>query len=145
MPSKAPSAYSSPTQHQAFQNFPKLDSPVVNIGGTLSIPWYRALITLWQKSGPNLPTPTAAVVQSSGEGTAVYTATGQLVGYIPIQPTTSAITSVTMVVNMVAPPDFYGDASIINAASALQHPPDQLNVAGVANLVGSVMPILKGP
>lgn len=37
--------------HQAGQPMPKLSSPVVNVDGTLSIPWYRLFITLWQRTG----------------------------------------------------------------------------------------------
>lgn len=39
------------TSHQTFQPMPKLDAPLTNANGNVSIPWYYFLVTLWQRTG----------------------------------------------------------------------------------------------
>lgn len=61
-----------PTSHQVAQPIPRLGTPLVNSDGTPSIPWYRFLITLWQRAGSgnqNIDTQTAVVLQDNGDGT----------------------------------------------------------------------------
>lgn len=43
------------TQHQKYQPFPKLDSAIADPNGQISIPWYRLLITLWNRAGGAVP------------------------------------------------------------------------------------------
>jgi hypothetical protein len=44
----------SPTAHQAFQPIPRLNEPLVDPPtGILTPPWYRLLITLWNRTGCN--------------------------------------------------------------------------------------------
>jgi hypothetical protein len=44
-------AFNSPTQHQNYQVFPKLDTPLIDSQGNVGLPWYRLLMTLWTKCG----------------------------------------------------------------------------------------------
>lgn len=39
------------TQSDLNQGFPQLQLPMVNSGGFLTIPWYRLLVTLWNRTG----------------------------------------------------------------------------------------------
>lgn len=39
------------TEHQAYQDMPRLDLPVVNPDGTITEAWYRLILTLWLKTG----------------------------------------------------------------------------------------------
>lgn len=56
------------TNHQAFQGFPNLDAPIANPDGTLTIPWYLFLISLWQKLGGSTVPTTAGVLTSATPG-----------------------------------------------------------------------------
>lgn len=53
-------------EHQAFQAFPKLDSPMVDSEGRVNFAWYRLFVRMWQALGLNF---------TSWLGTAFLTAT----------------------------------------------------------------------
>lgn len=58
---------SNPSVHQQSQAFPRLNSPFLNEDLTLAQPWYRLLITLWQRGGnARLPGNRAAYLSQSG-------------------------------------------------------------------------------
>lgn len=42
-----------PTFHQGFQPVPKLDAPLIDDHGQITIPWYRFFIRLWNSLGLN--------------------------------------------------------------------------------------------
>ena len=57
---------------QNFQAMPKLDARIANVDGTITIPWYRLLITLWNKTGgANVPTTGVGLFSSSIGGTEI--------------------------------------------------------------------------
>ena len=54
-------------QHQTYQPFPKLNAPIIDDAGNVSIPWYRLLITLWTRSGGSVTNGSVnGTVQSDG-------------------------------------------------------------------------------
>lgn len=49
------------------QQFPKLDSPIIDEHGNVSIPWYRFFISLWQRTGGStFPANIVTLVLSAG-------------------------------------------------------------------------------
>ena len=78
-------AYISPTQHQAYQNFPKLDTPLIEANGQINIVWYRLLITLWFKSGGSFTQQQLSqsiLDMGNGNSGIINNSTGELVGGI---------------------------------------------------------------
>lgn len=54
------------TLHQYYQPMPKLDAPLTNPNGNVSIPWYYFLVSLWQRvGGSNIPTNSKILFDSS--------------------------------------------------------------------------------
>lgn len=77
--------------HQAFQPFPRLDSPMIEPGsGYLTRPWQRLLITLWQKcGGSRTPLPGFVYLTDTGGTLNAWDAlTNAPVGTVPIHPDT---------------------------------------------------------
>ena len=102
--------YSGPTQHQAFQGVPRLDTPLIDDNGAISIPWYRFLIGLWQRLGSGfIEAQNAVTLQSSGgmlqPVNAVTGQTGQVIGPVVISGTASTDPVVREVLALVPPPD----------------------------------------
>lgn len=66
------------------QPFPRLDTPMVDGAGKVSIPWYQLLVSLWQKAGAAYTqVATAVALQLSGSSIqAINTATGQSLGFL---------------------------------------------------------------
>lgn len=63
--------------NQGFVGFPQINTPFVNPDGSLSIPWYKFLIALWQKTGGgNTPVQQSTYIKPIGGGNfAVFDAT----------------------------------------------------------------------
>lgn len=53
--------------HQGFQDFPKLDAPMVDSNGRLTFAWYRLLIRMWQALGLNFTSWTGTAFLNATE------------------------------------------------------------------------------
>jgi hypothetical protein len=77
----------SELRHQAFQPFLKLDSPIIDDRGLASLPHYRLLLTLWQRSGAASSPITGAAylrVEPNGTISVVSVTTGQVLGTLTL-------------------------------------------------------------
>lgn len=89
---------------------PKLDTPVIDDNGYLTPPWYRFMISLWQKVGSGFTQlPISQVVTASSPAhtdTIVLNAlTGDVVGGIPIPGTPAADQIVMEAITLQPLPD----------------------------------------
>lgn len=68
--------------------FPQIDTPFVEAGGTVTYPWYRFLVNLWQRTGAGMALPPNAVILLDSNGTPPVQAfdaiTGELIGTVPL-------------------------------------------------------------
>lgn len=53
--------------HQAFQDFPKLDAPMVDSNGRINFAWYRLFIRMWQALGLNFTSWTGTAFLNATE------------------------------------------------------------------------------
>lgn len=106
-----------------YQGFPKLDAPIIDENGFISIPWYRLLMTLWQKSGGSftqLPNSQVLEVAPDGSTMIVNSATGETSGSVI---TSENVTENIISTAIIAPPgDFFGNANPVNNSLMLQAP-----------------------
>ncbi len=140
--------------HQGFQDFPKLDAPIIDETGKLTYSWYRLLIRFWQALGLNVTgylntsflqaTPTASTpVTVFGIGP---TGAPVPIGPVPI-PGSAAANQITFDTLMIATPqDPARKGSIgptIDSLSALafQTPPDPQRVPLYAYLDTTAAPV----
>lgn len=68
-----------------FQPFPKLDARLTNEDGTISLAWYRLLISLWNRTGSNkIIDPRAVVLQLDPDGIVelIDSTTGEVLGTV---------------------------------------------------------------
>jgi len=81
----------NPVQHQLYQPFPKLDSPLVGANGQPSIPWYYLLLALWRRTGGSVVPSTSAILFDTSAGapesvqglsSSPFTFTAPLVGFL---------------------------------------------------------------
>ena len=97
----------SPTQHQDYNAFPKLDSPIVDSDGRLSILWYRFFINLWRLCGASYARlPYAQVVQenpTTGESYLLNSSNGTDAGTLIT--TSSVVVIVNQTLGVAAPAD----------------------------------------
>lgn len=64
--------------------FPKLDAPMVNPDGTVSIPWYRFLIALWNRTGASGGSPSISLDSiTNTQGSLLYRGSTQWNGLGP--------------------------------------------------------------
>lgn len=81
---------SSALEHQTFQPFPKIDTPLADTDGTLNISWYRLLMAMWQRLGQiGGQTINAAFIRQSPVGAGaplevVNSLTGKVIGTISL-------------------------------------------------------------
>jgi len=67
------------------QPFPRLGTAFVDEQRMLAKPWYRLLITLWQRTGANLPIGGTVILNNTPGGIqALDAGTGALLGYVPL-------------------------------------------------------------
>jgi len=65
------------------QPFPRLGTEFVDENRRLGKPWYRLLITLWQRTGANLPITGSVILNNTVSGIqALDASTGALLGYV---------------------------------------------------------------
>lgn len=94
-------------RHQTFQPFPRLGTPLANEDGTVSIPWYRFLISLWNKLGQGTSQAANAVylaLTGANTITAYESATGN---EIAVLATSSAVGGPAVPVPVGASPFTY--------------------------------------
>lgn len=133
-------------QHQAYQPFPRLGTPFINSDGTLAFPWYRLLISMWNKLGQSTSQVANAVyLQLSGANTltAYEAATGK---EIAIVSTSSAVGGPAQVIVAGASPFNYkaqvnGTLVVFGARVDLSR--DAATFYPVS-LVGGPIPLLLG-
>lgn len=130
-------AYSSPAQHQDFQAIPKLDAPLIDEAGNITIPWYRLLISLWSRTaGSFVQTSLVQVIQNvAGVPNLIEAATGKNMGPIA----TGA--STTTIIQLVPPVDQPRSGFVpmlpvdqLHSAVAVAVPMDQLQINPIINL-----------
>lgn len=51
-----------------FQAMPRLNTPLVNADGTITVPWYRLFISMWQRTGGSTVPATSQVLYSNAAG-----------------------------------------------------------------------------
>lgn len=77
-------------EHQAFTAMPRLQQPIVNPDGTISVPWYRWLTNLWARAGQGMQQISSAVflqqttVNAGAPISAYSSITGELIGQIQL-------------------------------------------------------------
>lgn len=129
--------YTSPVQHQDFQAVPKLDTPLIDEAGNISIPWYRLLISLWSRTaGSFVQTTLVQVIQNvGGTPTLIEAATGKSMGPIATGASTNTV------IQLVLPPDQPRSGFVppipvdqLHLASPVGVPMDQLQINPVVNL-----------
>ena len=107
-------AYGNPTQHQNYQNFPKIDTPIADpITGTINEAWLRLLMTLWTKVGGSssqLPYVQYVTVETdvnnnpTGQYNIMSPQSGQSGGTIVTAGSVSADQMVLEVLSLLPPP-----------------------------------------
>ena len=107
-------AFSNPSQQYGYQAFPKLDSQIIDANGRLTEPWYRLLISLWQKQGGSKTQQALAQVLQAGTGAGnipngsvmAYEAnSGDLIGQVVINGSPSINTLISLLLEILTPPD----------------------------------------
>ena len=107
-------AFSNPSQQYGYQAFPKLDSQIIDANGRLTEPWYRLLISLWQKQGGSKTQQALAQVLQAGTGAGnipngsvmAYEAnSGDLIGQGVINGSPSINTLISLLLEILTPPD----------------------------------------
>jgi hypothetical protein len=135
------SGYVGPTQHQAYQNFPKLDTPFIEPNGQVNIIWYRLLITLWMKSGGSFTQQQLSQsLQSNGSGETVIidNTTGGGGGTVVTSENTTIVVSAALA--SITPTDQprpqIRPSAPVDQLHIRSHPTlmmDQLNMANITN------------
>ena len=129
--------YTSPVQHQDFQAVPKLDTPLIDESGNISIPWYRLLISLWSRTAGSFVQTSLVQVVTNNNGTPnlIEAATGKNMGPIATGP--SALTVFQLVLPQDQPRSGFVPSlpvDQLHLGSSIGVPMDQLQINPIVNL-----------
>lgn len=135
-------AYTTPTQHQAYQTFPRLDAPFIDADGNVNIIWYRFLIGLFARTGQGFTQQQLTQVlqenPATGDTDIIQATTGDNVGTVVTG--SDIVQIVSLALSVLTPPE-QARPQVIPAVPMDQlhlpgfhcPPMDQLNMANIIN------------
>lgn len=135
--------------HQDFQGFPQLDTPAIDLAtGAWTPPWYRVLISLWQKLGGSKSSlPASTFLQQAGTSVVAFNALdGSQIGSGPLAfGKVNGLAMETLLVG-ASPATLVATSSgtlVISGGGQVEisRPPGPFILA---SLVGGVLPVIGG-
>lgn len=140
-PEMSDNAPNSAVVHQAFQGFPRIDSPLVDTAtGYITQPWQRLLIRLWQMAGGSFSTIQGSsftrISPDASSATLVDVATGKDISTIEL-PVSNASGSALVGLQLEPPADPQRDFSYLSIIAPPAAPaPDPLLALALNPLAG---------
>lgn len=124
------------------QGFPRLDTPLVNADGSISIPWYRLLVQLYRQGGGSAPINQSVVLQLVGGDINAYDTEGNFIATLQ---TADSPGGAAQVLSPVVSP-FYYTASVSGTLLAFGCRLELSRDSGanwqVVSLTGGALPML---